>query len=305
MVLEKEQYYTMAMLNDTIKINPLTPDSYRKLTKHLRDENIIHHTYQLKEERAYRVAIRNLHHSISTDIIKEELAELGHVVRNIINIRHRVTKQPLPLFMVDLEPRENNTKIFDIQQISNLKVSIEAPRKRNVVPQCIRCQDYGHTKKYCNRPYTCVKCGGAHSTTTCEKPRDAPARCALCGGSHPANYKGCSVYQDLQRARNVSFRGRSNKTYQQQTPPNISEFPPLKNRTNHVNNQTLTLPQNAVNYSQITSGRINNPPPNEQQRDINEMLSNFLGEFKTMFSQLISQNSIILNMLSTVINKIA
>jgi hypothetical protein len=37
---------------------------------------------------------------------------------------------------------------------------------------------------------------------------------------------------------------------------------------------------------------------------MSDQLSIFLQEFKTMFSQLIQQNSIILNMLSTVIQKL-
>jgi len=41
----------------------------------------------MKQDRAYRVAIRNLHYSILTDEIKEELQKKGHAVRNILNIR--------------------------------------------------------------------------------------------------------------------------------------------------------------------------------------------------------------------------
>jgi hypothetical protein len=45
---------------------------------------IYHHTYQLKEKRA--IVIRYLHHSTKTEDIKQELAELGHRTRNIINV---------------------------------------------------------------------------------------------------------------------------------------------------------------------------------------------------------------------------
>lgn len=58
-----------------------------KLIRHLCDENIVHHTYQLKQDRAYRVVIRNLHHSVPLDDIKQELHDKGHIVRNIINAR--------------------------------------------------------------------------------------------------------------------------------------------------------------------------------------------------------------------------
>jgi hypothetical protein len=72
---------------------------------HIQDEKMIHHTYQIKQDRAYRVDKRDLHHSVSINEIKNELNEKGHPVRNIINVKHRATKEPLPPFFVDLEPQ--------------------------------------------------------------------------------------------------------------------------------------------------------------------------------------------------------
>ena len=45
------------------------------------EQHIYHHTYQLKEEHAYRIVIRYLHHSTNLEDIKQQLAELGHTVR--------------------------------------------------------------------------------------------------------------------------------------------------------------------------------------------------------------------------------
>jgi hypothetical protein len=63
------------------------------------NEKIYHHTYQLKEEGAYRIVIRYLHHSTKIEDIKQEQAELGHRVRNIINVHHKATKEPLNIFL--------------------------------------------------------------------------------------------------------------------------------------------------------------------------------------------------------------
>jgi hypothetical protein len=60
---------------------------------HVRDEHVIHHTDQLKQERAYRIVIRDLHHSIPVSDIIEELNKKGHKVRNMINVKHRVSKE--------------------------------------------------------------------------------------------------------------------------------------------------------------------------------------------------------------------
>ena len=78
----------------------------------MKEKNIIHHTYQPKEERSYRVAIKYLHHSVDVQDLKEEISRMGHTVRNINNARHRITKDPLNLFFVDLEPSGNNKDII-------------------------------------------------------------------------------------------------------------------------------------------------------------------------------------------------
>jgi hypothetical protein len=100
------------MADNTIEINCTTPETYRKLVGFLKDNNTVHHTYQLKGERAFRVVIKYLHHSVNTKGIENQLTQIGHKVRNVINGRHRVTTQLLNLFFVDLEPAGNNKKII-------------------------------------------------------------------------------------------------------------------------------------------------------------------------------------------------
>ena len=49
-VAEPNTYRTIALANDTVKINANTIDTYRSLAKHMKEENIVHHTYQIKTE---------------------------------------------------------------------------------------------------------------------------------------------------------------------------------------------------------------------------------------------------------------
>jgi hypothetical protein len=130
----EETYRCTSLPNDTIKINTSSPDTYRTLVRHLNQEKIVHHTYQMRQDRAYRVVIRNLHYSVPVEDIKEELQSKGHKVRNIMNIRHRVSKEPLPLFYVDLEPNQNNKEIYSICSIGNAIIKIEPPHKKTVLP---------------------------------------------------------------------------------------------------------------------------------------------------------------------------
>ena len=188
------------------------------IIKHCRDRNIYYHTYQLKEERAFRVVIKHLHYSTDLDDITTELGALGHTVRNIINVQNRLTKEPMNLFYVDLEPANNNKDIYGITAIQNKLIQIEPPQStKPQIPQCLRCQSYGHTRKYCNMPYKCVKCGGHHNSTLCTKPRDSPAKCALCGGPHPANYKWCEQYRSILKGHNPHMI----------PPPLHEDFPPF------------------------------------------------------------------------------
>ena len=100
--ISKEDY-KLKINNDHVTILPTHPDAYRKLTKLLKTLNAKLHTYQLKQERPFRVVLRNIHHSVDLDKLKFELQTLGHEVTNISNIRHRVTKNPLSLFFIDIK----------------------------------------------------------------------------------------------------------------------------------------------------------------------------------------------------------
>jgi hypothetical protein len=113
-VAEEEQYYTKSMANNIIQLTCTTPDTYHTFIKHFRENKIYYHTYQLKEERAYRVVLKYLHHTTEVEDIRQELFTPGHVARNIVNVCHRLTKEFLNLFFVALEPADNNKNIYNI-----------------------------------------------------------------------------------------------------------------------------------------------------------------------------------------------
>src|SRR5436190_13671343 len=121
-----------------------------------------------------------MHFSTDINDIKTSLQELGHNVRNIINMRHFKTKQPLSMFFIDLEPSSINRDIFDVQYLMNAKIIFEPPRKKKEIVQCNRCQLYGHTRTYCRLKFRCVKCGQDHDSTSCMKESTTAPTCALC-----------------------------------------------------------------------------------------------------------------------------
>ena len=136
----KDNYVIKQIKIDQVKVQTNTPETFRKVTRSLKDKNEAYHTYQLKTDKSYKTVIRGLHPKTNTDKISEELAKIGHQVRSINNINKYDTKQPLPLFLVELEPRNNNKNIYDIEKLLNTIVKVETPRHKKDIPQCIRGQ---------------------------------------------------------------------------------------------------------------------------------------------------------------------
>ena len=139
--------------------------------------------------------IKNVHHSTDVSFITEELLKSGHKCRNIVNAKSKFTKQPMSIFFANIEIANNNKDVFNITRLCNAVVKIEAPHKFNDLVQCHRCQEFGHTQRYCRKPFRCVKCGDQHSTADCRKKLDSPPVCAHCQGNHTASYKGCEWYK--------------------------------------------------------------------------------------------------------------
>jgi hypothetical protein len=280
--------------------------------------------------------IRYLHHSTKTEDIKQELAELAHGTKNIINVHHKATKEPFNLFFVDLEPAHNNRKVYEITELQNRIVKIEPPHsnKTNII-QCTRCQQYGHTKSYCNMPYICVKFGGPHNTIDCRKTRETSARCALCGGDHPANYRGCEHYRKLAKGNNKNILQRhatpptyTNECYvrnmqpcEMAQPRSYAEvtkrnFPQTEDTMSITRKfyQRSSTPENNINdrYARnIQSKEMAQPRHNAemtkhnlpQPEDTTNILTKFLDKLKNLIQQLLQQNTKVLNMLTTLVNK--
>ena len=121
----KDNYVIKQIIIDQVKVQTNIPDTFRKVTKSLKEKNVGYLTYQLKADKSYKAEIRGLHTKTNTGNISEELAKIGHHVRSISNINKYDTKQPLPLFLV--EPRNNNKDIYDITKLLNTIVKVESP----------------------------------------------------------------------------------------------------------------------------------------------------------------------------------
>ncbi|KAL4149757.1 hypothetical protein QTP88_003625 [Uroleucon formosanum] len=239
----------------SIKINLHSASSYRVVISLFNENKLEYHT--------------NLHHTIPTDYIKDEIEKYGFMVKNVTNVLKSQSKEPLPLFFVDLNPSPNNQDIFKINYLCFTKVKFEAPHIRRDLVQCHRCQQYGHTKSYCNHVPKCVRCGDSHTSDQCSKSKDLPTKCALCSNAHLANYRGCTVHKDLQRLRkkhqpNTISREIAQNSVSSQIQPNSH---PLQEASQLHNNVPITTHNEPINtqhssYSQAVIGRYGHTASN-------------------------------------------
>lgn len=177
----------------------------------------------------------------------------------------------------------------------NTKVKVEEPHKRKDILECLNCQDYGHTKKYCSYTSRCVRYGENHPSTSCSKPNTLPAKCALCKGDHPSNYKGCQVYKDLQNFRKPTKKNHGNYLN------NNNSFKNIDSHTNNVNNNyckvTQEQPPKTNPFPSSYAQAASNQNPNSTNPTNENSLTNFINEFKAIINPLLSLLTSVLNRL--------
>ena len=281
----------MATLNKNVKIQPHSSEKYLPIVEELKKKNTEFFTYQRKQDKTYKVVLRNMHPSVDINELKNEIESFNHQVIRITNIRQRISQKPLPLFFIELASKDNNKKIYEIEKILNLIVSFEPPRKKRDIPQCLKCQEYGHTKNYCFKCPVCVKCANKHLTSDCPiKEKISDVKCANCGGNHPASYKGCDVRKQLQQKLYPALRAKN-------TTQNT-----VDNNAN-IQNRNKTVKPN-VSYAQVASGNVVNTQESKQTGA--EELSNVVNNshLEEMMFQLMTRMDTMLNLLTMLINKI-
>lgn len=288
-VIPGNDFNYKSLRNGQVKLMVKTIDSFRKLVKSLETSNISHHTYQVKQERSYRVVIKGIHHTTPISDIKSKLISSGHAVRNIANVKSRGSKEPLPMFFVDLEPKPNNKDVYNIHDINKAIVTIEPPKRTDDLVQCHRCQMFGHSKAYCKRPFRCVKCGLDHSTAECTKNTKTPPRCTNCLKNHTANYKGCKIYRELlQKKLQNSYADRSHT-----------------HRVNNFNNFT-TSEENprATNRTREDQSANRQMPLYSEVIQANNSSTSFMSKIEAMLSKQMELTNTLISMMSVLISKL-
>ena len=106
--IAKDQYTIKVLTNNEVKIQSLTTEKFLPICTELKENNTQFYTFQKKQDKPYKVVLRNMHPSVEITDLKNEIENHGHEVIRITNSRQNVTQKPLPLFFVEIKAGINN-----------------------------------------------------------------------------------------------------------------------------------------------------------------------------------------------------
>ncbi|KAJ8708360.1 hypothetical protein PYW07_010485 [Mythimna separata] len=129
----RDNYELKVLKNDQVKIQPKTSEAYRDIVKQLEIKNTEFYTYRPKQDRSFKVVLKNLHASTDLTELSQALLDLGHECVNTWNIKQRKTKKPLPMFIVELKPSDNNKSIYQQKEPTHHKKHLNQKTYRDVV----------------------------------------------------------------------------------------------------------------------------------------------------------------------------
>lgn len=282
----KNKFFT-EVKGKAIKINLSTSDDFRAITDHLDRLNQKYHSFCPPDKKRLMVIIRNIPISLSTDEVQNELKLLKYPVLQVARLYNK-NKLPIPICSVTLEDTDNGAEIFGLEFICHSKVQVEAKRKPKSIPQCTRCQRFGHTKNYCKLDPRCVKCTGNHHFSECKQKSTEDVSCVNCGEHHAANYRGCPYFQSLKNRLNKN-NGPTRKTATSAPfQPKPESFPPL-NDVQSPSTSSCTQSQ-PLKFSNIVKNPRPEPSCNNNHSQNNPTLENaLLSPLLSMVTSLVTQ----------------
>lgn len=186
-----------------------------KIKEMLKDSDVGGHSYPMEEERRVSLVLKGLPHEY-IDFLKAEIKTLTGIEVDVNLMTTPKSKKggyKLNVFVVSCPKKEAKT-VTEANRIFHHIVKWEALEKSEIT-RCGRCQQYGHSQRYCYHDPRCVKCDKYHLSSECTAPKKGadspPAYCHNCKeDGHPASYAGCPIRKELIR------RNKDKKQQQQQ-----------------------------------------------------------------------------------------
>lgn len=110
--LDKDCFTIKLVNRNQLRVICKDTEIYKNVITLVRSKGLIEHTFNLKDQRCYRVVIKNLHHTTPHSAIIEEVEKTGNKVHGeIINSKFGPDKKPTSTFFVNIAPGANNAAV--------------------------------------------------------------------------------------------------------------------------------------------------------------------------------------------------
>lgn len=188
---------------DRLHLSARTVESFRAIQRYLTKKGIGYHTFSLQEDAELKVTIRGIHHTTDLQVLSAELQSHGLEPTLVVALPRRTDggRCPTNSFLVKFRKIGQWEKVWKLTHLLGVQVSVDPFEPRAGVPQCYRCQGFGHSSVNCNLPPRCVRCAGDHEVRNCVLPHGSGIKCCNCDAAHPASYRGCKAYKDAVAAK--------------------------------------------------------------------------------------------------------
>ncbi|GFX61631.1 nucleic-acid-binding protein from transposon X-element [Trichonephila clavipes] len=248
------------LTGEYIKLLTDTDEERRELLHKLDELEFQNFAIKPKAERPIKVVIKGLPRNSNPKDIENDLVELGYTVDKVSQLIGRISKQPLPIFLVSLPRNIFNAKIFELKKVSFMNVTVDGYDGKGVT-QCYSCNRFHHTAENCHITPRCLKCGDAHQTREYEIERFEKPYCINCETyGHMANYSGCPKFpkprkgsQEKTNTNTVNSIVRPGTSYSQAA--NASNSTKTQQMAPQVKGNPAALVTNQANLSTLP-----NPP---------------------------------------------
>ncbi|GFR19878.1 uncharacterized protein TNCT_692561 [Trichonephila clavata] len=122
-----------------IKIQRETEEHRREITDYLTYKKIEHYVTDPPENRPLKLLIKGLLASTDPEEIKTDLINQGIKIEKIAQLRSFKTKNPLPIFMIEITRDENVNDFFKIRSCLYMQLIIDSFNKSSRLTQCFNC----------------------------------------------------------------------------------------------------------------------------------------------------------------------
>jgi PHD/YefM family antitoxin component YafN of YafNO toxin-antitoxin module len=241
----KIEKFQLKIISGGLRLMVEDVEDFKKVKMQLSNSQIEFYTFDLADEKQFKVCLYGLPQCETTEVKKAiEAKGLKPADVKQLNIKKRRYDDEAIYIVYFPYGTVNMNQLKSIRSLNYLAVKWSHYIKKTNITQCHRCQQFDHGTRNCNIKPKCVKCGEGHITEKCPHEADLNAKkkepkCVNCAGNHPANFSGCE-----KRTNFIMFRKQlAEKERIMRQQKNGQKY-----TNNHNNNFSLGAP-NLYNYN--------------------------------------------------------